>query len=130
MSAYIGLPCPSLHECSVYPDQASLPRTNNGLESRFREVRRRLLRTTGQAGATVEQLQRWGAWEMMVGTTSEAEQVTTFSAVDPVEWTAERVRVRQHQARFRLHTHDPRRAEQQLDRLRQAWLALPADPTG
>jgi hypothetical protein len=28
-------------------DQAGLPRTNNGLEGRFREVRQRLVRTTG-----------------------------------------------------------------------------------
>ncbi len=38
--------------------------------------------------------------------------------------------MRQHQARFRLHTRNARRADQQLERLRQAELALPADPTG
>ncbi len=110
-------------------DQAGLPRTNNGLESRFREVRRRVLRTTGQAGATVRQLQRRGAWEVMAGAPSEAEQMAAFAGVATGEWEQERARMRQHQARFRLHTRNARRADQQLERLRQAWLALPADPT-
>ena len=39
---------PGLFHCYDVP---GLPRTNNELESHFRETRRRLLRTTGQTGA-------------------------------------------------------------------------------
>ena len=111
-------------------DQPGLPRTNNGLESRFRDLRRRVRRTTGQAGATVRQLQRRGAWELLAGPMSEAEQTAAFGDLDPAAWEQERARMRQHQARFRLHTRNTQRADQQLERLRQAWLALPPDPTG
>jgi hypothetical protein len=63
---------------------------------------------------------------LLVGASSEAEQAAAFSAVDP----AERARVPQHQARFRQHTRDPQRAAQQLERVQQAWLALPGTPLG
>ena len=111
-------------------DQAGLPRTNNDLESRFREVRRRVVRTTGQAGATVRHLQRRGAWELIAGAGSETEQGAAFSQVAPGDWEQERARMRQHQARFRVHQRNPQRAGQQLERLRQAWLALPTEDTG
>src|SRR5215469_7728533 len=42
-------------------DMPGLPRTNNELESRFRDTRRRLLRITGQKGLTQRTLQRQGA---------------------------------------------------------------------
>ena len=106
-------------------DQPGLPRTNNGLESRFRDVRRRLGRTTGQAGETAEQLQRLGAWELLSRTATEAEQVAVFASVEIAEWQQERARVRQHQARFRLHSRNGTRARRQLADLRQQWLALP-----
>lgn len=67
---------------------------------------------------------------MLVGASSEAEQAAAFSAVDPAEWGAERARVPQHQARFRQHKRDPQRAAQQLERVQQAWLALPGTPLG
>lgn len=111
-------------------DQPGLPRTNNGLESRFRDLRRRLRRTTGQAGATVRHLQRRGAWELLAAAGAEAEQVRAFGNVDAAAWEQERARMRQHQARFRLHTRNATRADAQLERLRQAWLALPGDATG
>jgi hypothetical protein len=106
-------------------DQAGLPRTNNDLESRFRDVRRRLGRTSGQAGETAEQLQRLGAWELLGRTSSEAEQVAAFVGVDLAEWQQERARMRQHQARFRLHSRNATRARRQLEDLRRQWLALP-----
>jgi len=111
-------------------DQAGLPRTNNGLESRFREIRRRLIRTNGQAGQTARQLERVGAWEMVAGAATETAQVAAFAAVAPADWAQERTRLHQHQARFRLHQRNAQRAERQLETLRQAWFALPADPTG
>lgn len=111
-------------------DQAGVPRTNNGLESRLREIRRRLIRTNGQAGQTARQLERVGAWEMVAGAATETAQVAAFAAVDPADWAQERTRLHQHQARFRLHQRNAARADRQLETLRQAWLALPADPTG
>ena len=53
---------PGLFHCYDVP---GLPRTNNELESHFRETRRRLLRTTGQQGQTQRTLQRQGAWELL-----------------------------------------------------------------
>src|SRR6266545_3573656 len=46
---------PGLFHCYDVP---GLPRTNNELESRFRDTSRRLLRTTGQKGLTQRTLQR------------------------------------------------------------------------
>ena len=53
---------PGLFHCYDVP---GLPRTNNELESRFRDTQRRLLRTTGQKGLTQRTLQRQGAWELL-----------------------------------------------------------------
>ena len=49
---------PGLFHCY---DMPGLPRTNNELESHFRDTGRRLLRTTGQKGLTQRTLQRQGA---------------------------------------------------------------------
>ena len=81
-------------------DQAGLPRTNNAVESRFREVRRRLRRTTGQAGATATQLQRVGAWELVGGAGSAPVQQAAWVAVDVTQWQQERVRVREQRGGF------------------------------
>lgn len=107
-------------------DQPGLPRTNNSLESRFRDVRRRLGRTTGQAGETAEQLQRLGAWELLSRAATETEQVAVFAEVEIAEWQQERARMRQHQARFRLHSRNVTQSRRQLADLRRQWLALPA----
>jgi hypothetical protein len=53
---------PGLFHCYDVP---GLPRTNNELESHFRDTRRRLLRTTGQQGLTQCTLQHQGAWELL-----------------------------------------------------------------
>lgn len=111
-------------------DQAGLPRTNNGMESRLREVRRRLIRTNGQAGQTAQQLQRVGAWELISSAATEPEQVSAFATVDVAEWQQERERVREHRRRFRLHNRNGPRTAQQFAQLRQAWLALPGAGTG
>ena len=52
---------------------SGLPRTNNELESRFRDTGRRLLRTTGQKGQTQRTLQRQGAWELLPRPPTEAK---------------------------------------------------------
>src|SRR5262249_33248527 len=60
---------PGLFHCYDVP---GLPRTNNELESRFRDTGRRLLRTTGQKGLTQRTLQRQGAWELLPRPPTEA----------------------------------------------------------
>ena len=118
---------PGLFHCY---DQVALPRTNNELESRFREVQRRLLRTSGQKGRTRRTLHRLGAWELLPRPASEADLQAAFPQVAGREFAAERRRVRDHQERFRLHTRAARRAKAQLGKIRQQWLALPPAPTG
>jgi hypothetical protein len=54
-------------------DVPGLPRTNNELESHFRDTSRHLLRTTGQKGLTQRTLRRQGAWELLPRPSTEAE---------------------------------------------------------
>lgn len=103
-----------------------LPRTNNGRESEFRDLRRRLLATTGQAGATKRLLQREGAWELIPGLPSLSETVAALSRVDPQEFQQERARVRAHRARFRLQTRSAKQAQEQLKKIIRRWKTLPA----
>jgi len=107
-------------------DLKGLPRTNNGLESHFRDTQRQLLRTTGQKGQTCRALQRTGAWELLPRPSSEAHRLAMLRQVPRTDMEKEQQRFRQHQERFRLHTRSVRRANAQLDKLRQRWLALPA----
>ncbi len=53
---------PGLFHGSEVP---GLPRTNNALDSRFLDTRRRLLRTTGHKGLSQRTLPRQGAWELL-----------------------------------------------------------------
>ena len=52
---------PGLFYCYDVP---GLPRTNNEIESLFRDTGRQGLRITGQKGLTGRTLQRQGAWEL------------------------------------------------------------------
>ena len=103
-----------------------LPRTNNGRESEFRDVRRRLLGTTGQVGATKRLLQREGAWELIPGLPSLAETVEALAGVDPQEFQQEQARVRAHRDRFRLQTRSAKQSQGQLKNILRRWKALPA----
>lgn len=114
---------PGLFHCY---DLEGLPRTNNGLESHFRDTQRQLLRTTGQKGQTRRALQRTGAWELLPRPSSQAQRLAVLRQVPRADLEKEQQRFRQHQERFRLHTRSVRRANAQLDKLRQRWLALPA----
>lgn len=107
-------------------DLQGVPRTNNGLESHFRDTQRQLLRTTGQKGQTRRALQRTGAWELLPRPSNEAQRLTVLRQVPRTDLEKERQRFRQHQERFRLHTRSVQRANAQLGKLRQRWLALPA----
>jgi predicted Rdx family selenoprotein len=119
---------PGLFHCY---DIEGLSRTNNGLESHFRDTQRQLLRTTGQKGQTRRTLQRTGAWELLPRPSDEAERLAILRQVPRTELVKEQQRLRQHRERFRLYTRSVRRANAQLDKLRQRWLALPAhDLTG
>lgn len=107
-------------------DVPDLPRTNNNCESEFRELRRRLSSTTGQAGATKRLLLREGAWELIPGPGSFAETLAAISHVEYDQFLQERQRVRIHRAPFRLHTRSPKLSQAQLQKLILRWKALPS----
>jgi hypothetical protein len=111
-------------------DLEGLPRTNNELESLFRDTKRRLLRTSGQKGQTQRALQRTGAWELLPRPANEAECLDALRQVPPSQLAEERERFNRHQERFRLHTRSARRIKTQFNKLRQQWLSLAATSTG
>jgi hypothetical protein len=113
---------PGLFHCY---DTPGLPRTNNDRESEFRDLNRRLLSTTGQKGLVKRIIQREGAWELIPRPDSLRDTISALSHVDPDEFSQERQRIRQHRARFRLHTRSAKRSRAQLNRLEQRWKALP-----
>ncbi len=117
---------PGLFHCYDHPD---IPRTNNEMESLFRDTQRRLLRTTGQKGRTRRILHRSGAWELMARLSTEATSLAELRQIAPGDVANERQRMRQHAERFRLHTRSPRQTTAQFDRLEQQWFALPSITT-
>jgi hypothetical protein len=118
---------PGLFHCY---DIEALPRTNNDLESHFRDTQRRLLRTTGQKGQTCRALQRVGAWELLPRPPTEARCLIALREVPIDQLVREQKRLRRHQERFCLHTRSVRRVNAQFDKLREQWLALAATSTG
>lgn len=108
-------------------DVPGLPRTNNNRESEFRNLGQRLLRTTGQKGATKRLIHRSGAWELIPHPSSFSETVAAISQVNPDEFSQERQRVRDHRNRFRLHTRSDRQTRKQLEALKTRWLQLPQE---
>ena len=109
-------------------DIPGLPRTNNGQESGFRQLRHRLLSTTGQLGATKRLLLRSGAWELIPGLPSLDETHAALSHVPNDQFLEERRRVRIHRAPFRLHTRSVKQSERELKKITQRWKALPPAP--
>jgi hypothetical protein len=107
-----------------------LPRTNNALESHFRETRRRLLRITGQKGQTQRTLQRQGAWELLPQPLTEATLLGALRHTPSADLAQERQRFAAHRQRFRLQSRSLRQTQTQFDRLRQRWPALQATGTG
>jgi hypothetical protein len=116
---------PGLFHCYDVP---GVPRTNNDLESRFRDTGRRLLRTTGQKGLTQRTLQRQGAWELLPCPPTEAQLLGALDQIPPEDLAQERQRFAEHRQRFRLQTRSLRQTQRQFDRLRQKWSSL--QPTG
>ena len=113
---------PGLFHTYDIPD---LPRTNNARESEFRELKRRLIRTSGQKGAVKRLLLRAGAWELIPGPSSLAETTAAIATVTRDELHQEQQRVCAHRARFRLHTRSAKRSQAQLNDLVRRWKALP-----
>ena len=107
-----------------------LPRTNNELESHFRDTRRRLLRTTGQQGQTQRTLQRQGAWELLSHSLPEAQLQEAFSQTPAEDLTQERQRFAAHRQRFRLQSRSLRQTQAQFNQLRQQWSTPQATGTG
>jgi len=116
---------PGLFHCYDVP---GLPRTNNELESHFRDTRRRLLRTTGQQGLTQRTLQRQGAWELLPCPPTEGQLLETLCHTPPEDLAQERQRFAAHRQRFRLQRRSPKQTRVQFEQLRQRWSSL--QPTG
>ena len=116
---------PGLFHCY---DMPGLPRTNNELESCFRDTRRRLLRTTGQQGLTQRTLQRQGAWELLPRPPTEAQLLGALCQTPPEDLAQERQRFAVHRQRFRLQRRSLRQTQAQFVQLRQRWSSL--QPTG
>lgn len=117
---------PGLFHCYDIPD---VPRTNNDRESEFRNLYRRLLRTTGQKGLARRILQREGAWELIPRLDTLPATIQAVSQVTPRDFRLERLRLLLHRNRFKFHTRSARQSQLQPVRLEQRWLALPADPS-
>lgn len=105
-------------------DMPGLPRTNNDREGDFRDLNRRLLRTTGQKGLTRRIIQRSGAWELLHRPASLQDTILTFTRIAPQDFKEERQRLRQHRDRFRLHTRSAKQSCLQLTKLEQRWANL------
>jgi hypothetical protein len=116
---------PGLFHCYDVP---GLPRTNNALESHFRDTRRRVLSTTGQKGLTQRTLQRHGAWELLPRPPTEAKIREALRQTPVKDLAQERQRFAEHRQRFRMQSRSLRQTQAQFDHLRQRWLAL--QPTG
>lgn len=115
---------PGLFHCYDLP---GLPRTNNDRESEFRDLYRRLLRTTGQRGLTRRIIQREGAWELLPRPETLQVTIEALSHIAHEDYHIEHQRMLQHRKRFRLHTRSARQSQAQLQRLIQDWTALPPD---
>ena len=107
---------PGLFHCYDVP---SVPRTNNELESRFRDTGRRLLRTTGQKGLTQRTLQRQGAWELLPCPSTETQLLGALCQTPPEDLAQERQRFAEHRQRFRLQSRSLRQTQAQFAQLRQ-----------
>jgi mutator family transposase len=118
---------PGLFHCY---DMPGLPRTNNELESHFRDTRRRLLRTTGQQGQTQRTLQRQGAWELLPHPSTEGKLQEALQHIPPEDLAQERQRFAAHRQRFRLQSRSLRQTHAQFEQLRQQWSILPPTGTG
>jgi len=118
---------PGLFHCY---DFDALPRTNNDLESHFRDTNRRLLRTNGQRGLTRRTLHRSGAWELLPRPPTIAERIRTFRQIPTNELAKEQRRLRKHRQRFLMHTRSSRQLDAHFTRLRHLWLSLPPSGTG
>jgi len=118
---------PGLFHCY---ELSGLPRTNNEVESHFRETRRRLLRTTGQQGQTQRTLQREGAWELLPHPPTEAKLQEVFRQTPSEDLAQERQRFAEHRQRFRWQSRSLKQTQAQFDQLRQQWSALQATGTG
>jgi Transposase, Mutator family len=118
---------PGLFHCYDVP---GLPRTNNELESHFRDMTRRLLRTTGQKGLTQRTLQRQGAWELLPRLSTETQLREAVCQTPSEACAQERHRFDEHRQRFRLQSRSLRQTQAQFDQLYQRWPALQAIGTG
>ena len=111
-------------------DCSFLPRTNNGIESHFRDTQRRLLRTTGQKGLTKRILHRYGAWELLPRPPTEAECLECFLQVSRKALQIEQKRLAEHLQRFDMDIRSPNLLDAKFQKLRNQWFNLSPDTAG
>jgi hypothetical protein len=107
-------------------DIEDLPRTNNERESEFRQLTQRLVRTTGQQGATRRMLLRSGAWETIPPPDTLEELIEAFGGIEPDMLHQERQRIQAHRKRFTSHTRSIKQSRKQLEHLKTQWEELAA----
>lgn len=112
---------PGLFHCYDIPGS---PRTNNDRESDFRDLNRRLLRTTGQKGLTRRIIQRTGAWELLHRPNTLQNTILAFSHIDTQDFVKERKRIAQHRNRFKMHSRSQKQSDHQLKKLELRWANL------
>jgi hypothetical protein len=112
---------PGLFHCY---DIAGSPRTNNERESDFRDLNRRLLRTTGQKGLTRRLIQRTGAWELLHRPDTLQNTISAFRHIDHHDFADEQKRIAKHRDRFKMHTRSQKHSRHQLSKLELRWLML------
>jgi hypothetical protein len=83
----------TIQKTTLSYDLPDLPRTNNARESDFRDLNRRLLRTTGQKGLTRRIIQRRGAWELLHQPASLKDTILAFNHSAHPDFMDERQRV-------------------------------------
>lgn len=112
---------PGVFHCD---DMPAPPRTDNGLESYFRDTQRHLLRSTGQKRPRRRTLQYLGAWELLPRPPTEAAGPAALCRAPRAQLTQEQASLRQHQGRSRLQTRLIRHANAQFDKLPARWHML------
>jgi hypothetical protein len=105
---------PGLFRCYDVP---GLPRTNDELESQFRDTRRRLLRTTGQKGLTQRMLRRQSARELLPRPSTEIKLQEALPQILPEDMVRKRQRFAEHRRRFAMHDPSHRQTQAQFAHL-------------
>ena len=116
---------PGLFHCYDVP---GLPRTNNELESRFRDTGRRLLGPRANRASHSACCNAKARGNSSRAPPTEAQLLDAVCQTPPEDLAQERQRFAEHRQRFRLQSRSLRQIQAQFNQLRQRWSTL--QPTG